>query len=236
MNYICKLHWNQPHQRHILVNLPEHVVDDIMESFLFISKTEPSHLCGRPLDNLLSLVVFFLQRPWAVKSPHLRAKFGQLLYFVFLPASCLENEHGWSNNWQATDGPNRHLLATHAAARSCLAPALLLLYGDVEKTGFYEKMENRKTILKVLQHVWALPSHREAFRSIATDCNDGSAIDLAESYAAGEFSATEASTGYFIVFANGLLNETNKLVSETIEKLQEIKKIQVCPHCPFLLV
>ena len=33
----------------------------------------------------LSLVIFFLRRPWAVQSPHLRAQLGQVLFHVFIP-------------------------------------------------------------------------------------------------------------------------------------------------------
>ena len=33
--------------------------------------------------------------------------------------------------------------------------------------------------------------------------------------------------GYFVRFANGLMNETNALVATTMDKLVEIKKVQV---------
>jgi hypothetical protein len=59
-----------------------------------------------------------------------------------------------------------------------LAPALLLMYGDVERTGlppsanddcsppegFYEKLVNRRSIMVVLRHLWTLAPHRPAFR------------------------------------------------------------------------
>lgn len=88
-----------------------------------------------------------------------------------------------------------------------LAPALLLLYGDVEKTGHYEKIANRRSIMVVLKHLWVLPSHRQAFRGIA----EGGSSDLSE----------------FISFANGLMNETNGLVAQTMDALADIKKTQV---------
>ena len=191
-----------PHQRAILSVLPEHLIQDIAESFLFIARTVPSALSSRPVDSLLSLIVFFLRRPWAIKAPHLRASFGQLLVNIFLPSGTPGIE-SWSPA-PTTDGPHRHLLASHSESARCLAPALLLLYGDVEKTGFYEKMGHRRNILSTLQHIWELSSHRGAFQGIAID--DGS--------------------DYFIRFANGLLNESNALVAIVLEKLQEIKKIQ----------
>jgi len=189
-------------QRSILAALPEFLVSCIAETFLFIGRTAPNTLNGKPLDGLLSLIVFFLRRPWACDSPHLRATLAQLLVYVFLPPGSLGADR-WSPQ-QPLDGPNRHLLESHQIAASSLAPALLLLYGDVEKTGYYEKVGHRRVILSILQHIWNLPSHRGAFRGIAGD---------------GE-------NEYFIRFANGLLNETNNLVAEVLEKLQEIKKIQ----------
>jgi ubiquitin conjugation factor E4 B len=200
-------------QRAILGALPEHLIDDLAEAFLFIAKTEPSYLSGKALDSLLSLVLFFLRRPWAVKSPHLRAKFGQLIMFVFLPSEELTNMERWSANLPV-NGPNRFLLDNLSEAALFLAPALLLLYGDVEKTGFYEKINHRRCILTVLKYIWKLSSHRGAFRSIA------------QTGVSSTGSFVEDSADYFIRFANGLLNETNGLVITTLEKLQEIKKIQ----------
>ena len=41
-----------------------------------------------------------------------------------------------------------------------LAPALLLLYGDVEHTGHYDKLEHRFHIAAVLKYLWQSPEHR----------------------------------------------------------------------------
>lgn len=41
-----------------------------------------------------------------------------------------------------------------------LAPALLLLYGDVEHTGHYDKLEHRFHIAAVLKYLWQCPEHR----------------------------------------------------------------------------
>lgn len=59
----------------------------------------------------------------------------------------------------------------------------------------------------ILKHLWTLPTHRPAFRGIAIV--EGVGED-----------------NYFVRFANGLLNETNALVSSTIELLQGIKQTQ----------
>lgn len=89
-----------------------------------------------------------------------------------------------------------------------MAPALLLLYGDVEKTGFYEILTNRRAIMVILHYLWTIPSHRPAFRGIVSAPGD-------------------AEENNFIRFANGLLNETNSLVASVIDKLGDIKTTQL---------
>ena len=54
--------------------------------------------------------------------------------YLFLPAHALEDAERWSGN-KPVEGPHRHILSSHFGAQRHLAPALLLLYGDVEKTG-----------------------------------------------------------------------------------------------------
>lgn len=132
---------------------------------------------------------------YTVQSPHLRAKFGQVLFQVFLPVAERSHEELWSSS-PSVDGPHTALLGNHLEAQQFLAPALLLLYGDVERTGFYEKLTNRRAIMVVLKHLWTLPTHRPAFRGIAI-ANSTAALD------------DEIRQGYFVRFANGLLNETN---------------------------
>lgn len=47
-----------------------------------------------------------------------------------------------------------------------LAPALLLLYGDVEHTGHYDKLEHRFHIAAVLKYLWQSPEHRSVRQSV----------------------------------------------------------------------
>jgi ubiquitin conjugation factor E4 B len=187
-----------------------------MTMLIFIARTSPASLKGAPLDSTLSLIVFFLRRPWSVQKPHLRAKFGLVLFHIFLPVAARSHEEMYTH-LPSVDGPHTNLLSTHAAAQRYMPPGLLLLYGDVERTGFYEKLTNRRCIMVVLKHLWTLSSHRPAFRGIAT----------LQSSSGASGTATEDSQGYFVRFANGLMNETNALVATTMDKLVEIRKTQV---------
>lgn len=155
------------------------------------------------------------RRPWGVTSPHLRAKLGQVVYFVFTPPSSrgsdqnrfqIETYRTTSVNAGGVVGmeaPHHQLVESDREAQSFLAPALLLLYGDVESTGFYEILSHRRCIMVVLKHLWTLSSHRAAFRAISLD------------------------KVYFVSFANGLLNETNSLVGSVMETLAEIRVTQL---------
>lgn len=210
-------------QLSLLGTLPEHLVDDLLEMFLFIARTEPLVLNRTPtLEPLLALVIYLLRRPWAVASPHLRAKCALVLASVFLPVAERKGLERWSNI-VPTDGAHTMLLESNAEAQATLAPALLLLYGDVERTGFYEKLSNRQNIMMLLKHLWALPSHRTAFRGIATCTGTSTSMETDVSSPA----ASEPAVNYFIRFANGLMNETNSLVSSTLELLAAIRQEQI---------
>lgn len=194
-----------PTQLHFLTVIPPYLVSDIITLLLFISKTEPSVLAKVALDDMLVLIIYFLRRPWALVDYNIRAELGQALYQVFLPSTVegLRREH-WSNiDNKSSNGLHTSLLESSIDAQRYLAPALLLLYGDVERTGYYEKIGFRQNILVILRHLWSIPTHHEAFRGIVT----------------GQLE--------FISFANGLMNETNHLVLTTMDKLQDIKKTQM---------
>ncbi len=208
-----------PRQRDVLMVLPEHLVDDLMTILLTVGKTEPAVLANFALDSVLSLIVFFLRRPWSVTSPHLRAKLGQVLFQVFLPGSHRSRGDMWTNNTNLNNGPHNFLLDSHLESQQYLAPALLLLYGDVERTGFYEKLTNRRSIMIVLKHLWALPSHRSAFRGIASvstssrgEVSGGTASAssnpdgmevIADSESVASAVDNNGLDNYFVRFANG---------------------------------
>jgi ubiquitin conjugation factor E4 B len=197
----------------VLAALAEHLVSGICEMTLYAAKTDTNVLNEVDLRPLLTLIIFLLRRPWAVTSPHLRAMFGQVLYYVFLPLSeRSRNVEYYGDQKKIRDGPQTRLLASHPEAIEFLAPALLLLYGDVEKTGYNEKLTNRRAIMVVLHHLWTLPSHRLAFRRIAGGSESGDA---------------KIHQNNFIRFANGLLNETNSLVSTVLDKLHDIRTTQL---------
>lgn len=225
-SWLISSHMIHPNQKRILEMLPEHLIDDILTILLTIARVEPNHLNTVSLDPVLSLIIFFLRRPWAVKSPHLRALFGLILFQVFLPVDQRSQGDYWSHQTHLKDGPHSNLLSSHSDCQKYLAPALLLLYGDVEKTGYYDKLSNRRCIMIVLKHLWTLPTHRSAFRGIVNSYDDDASSETATANSSSDGSI-DISKNYFIRFANGMMNEANSLVSTTMEKLAEIRKGQL---------
>ncbi|CAM9621268.1 unnamed protein product [Scytosiphon promiscuus] len=188
-------------QDSLVWQLPEHLIQDILDLILFLTNRHPETLGSSQLYPLMTMVVFFLAHPSLVKSPHLRASLGDVLYKAFLPRS----ERTDADPYGLSMGGDAHtgLLYTHPLAQEHLAPSLLLLYGDVEHTGFYEKLTHRFYIAAILKYLWRSKEHRSTFRRISRD------------------------TGKFVRFANGLMNESNSLVASVMEKLPEVRAVQL---------
>lgn len=75
-------------QQKMLARLPEHFIDDLMTVTLFIAKASPLALRDCNLEPVLTLVVWLLRRPWAIQSPHLRAKLGQVIAVLLVCLFC----------------------------------------------------------------------------------------------------------------------------------------------------
>lgn len=192
-----------------LSTMPEHFVDDICDFLTFVARMAPKDMATCSYGNVFNLVVKLLSPDYAkvVRNYNLRAKLGDVLYDVFLPPNeDNDSEVPYSVCCDLKYG--KPYLITNPEAQQTLAPSLLLLYGEVEHTGFYDKMKHRAHIISLLQCLWASAEHRPAFRRITTDKDN------------------------FIKFANGIMNETNALIASIMEKLPEIRRVQVLMSSP----
>lgn len=124
-----------------------------------------------------------------------------MLYELFLPRSGDRREVPASVTSDPLAGGQSYLLSD-ATAQETLAPSLLLLYGEVEHTGHYEKMTHRAKIASLIKYLWESSEHRPAFRRITENKES------------------------FIKFANGIINETNTLIATVMQKLPEIREAQ----------
>eukprot|EP00977_Amphora_coffeiformis_P008857 scaffold1999_cov153-Amphora_coffeaeformis.AAC.17 len=136
-----------------------------------------------------------------VRNYNLRAMLGDTLYEVFLPsADGARSDVPESVYMDVTVGQS-YMLAD-PSAQETLAPSLLLLYGEVEHTGYYDKMAHRARISSIIKYLWESTEHRPAFRRITQNRES------------------------FIKFANGIMNETNTLIATVMQKLPEIREAQ----------
>jgi Ubiquitin elongating factor core len=192
-----------------LGDMPEHFVDDICDVLNFLANPnvgKPKLLVGHEFGSIFRLVVKLLSPKFSnlVRNYNLRAKLGDALHDVYLPNEEKRNSQSVSNgvpNDPMAGGAT--FLLSDFSAQETLAPSLLLLYGEVEHTGFYEKMGHRANIASILKYLWDSKEHRPAFRSIT------------------------ANKESFIKFANGIMNETNSLIASIMEKLPEIRQAQI---------
>lgn len=165
-----------------LAIMPEHVVQDIVEFFVFLNKKSKSTVLTGSWYSLLSFVCVCMQRKGMVevsrtavgelavlgshgtlvKNPHLRAQLADVLS-LFLPGREVDGSFKLRKE---------HVFATHPSLYQELVPSLLKLYADVEYTGrhaqFYEKFEPRSTINDVLEFIWEYAPHRKTFEILST--------------------------------------------------------------------
>ncbi|CAI5738514.1 unnamed protein product [Peronospora destructor] len=120
----------------------------------------------------------------------------EVLFQIFLPSEESDERE------TAGTALGVELLMTDMLAQRHLAPCLLALYGDVEQTGFYEKLEHRYNIACLLKYLWKLDGHKPAFFLIAKDNEN------------------------FVKFAHGLMNHINSLVTDALVAIPEIKILQ----------
>lgn len=188
-----------------LKTMPEHLVSDVCAVLDFAADHTTKLLSGIDFGNAFRLTVKLLSKDCAklVRNYNLRASLGDILHDIFLPGdSDHRNDIPDSVICDPLSG-GRTYLVSDKMCQDTLAPSLLLLYGEVETTGFYEKSKHRVKIAALLKYLWDSPEHKPAFRKVAED-QEG-----------------------FIVFANGIINDMNDKFAGVMEKLPAIRTVQL---------
>jgi len=190
----------------VMKSMPEHFVDNLCDILMGVAKMQGKVMRGLQFSNVFSLMVKLLSPKYVhmVRNYNLRAMLGDVLYELYLPnddKNSRRRDTPQSIALDPTKGGQSYLLSD-ISAQETLAPSLLLLYGEVEYTGHYEKMSHRAKISSLLKYLWESKEHRPAFQKITQNKES------------------------FIKFANGIINETNQLISTVMQKLPEIKSAQ----------
>ncbi|CAH9090875.1 unnamed protein product [Cuscuta europaea] len=174
-------------------SLPEHFVEDAMELLIFASRI-PRALDGVLLDDFMNFIIMFMGSPQYIRNPYLRAKMVEVL-----------------NCWmprRSGSSATATLFEGHQLSLEYLVRNLLKLYVDIEFTGshtqFYDKFNIRHNIAELLEYLWHVPSHRNAWRQIAK----------------------EEEKGVYLNFLNFLINDSIYLLDESLNKILEMKELE----------
>ncbi|KAF8558253.1 hypothetical protein OG21DRAFT_1455716 [Imleria badia] len=141
--------------------LPEYILEDVVEFFLFVTRHSPDSLDLSGKDELLVFALTFLTSTWYIKNPFLKSKINEAVFYGVLPYG---NERS---------GILGGVLNSHPLALKHLIPALTHFYIEVEQTGassqFYDKFNARRNISYILKAIWSNPAHRQALDAEALD-------------------------------------------------------------------
>ncbi|XP_007032650.2 PREDICTED: probable ubiquitin conjugation factor E4 [Theobroma cacao] len=174
-------------------SMPEHFVEDAMELLIFSSRI-PRALDGVLLDDFMNFIIMFMASPQFINNPYLRAKMVEVLN-CWMPRGS-----GSSATSTLFDG--------HQLSLEYLVRNLLKLYVDIEFTGshtqFYDKFNIRHNIAELLEYLWQVPSHRNAWKQIAK----------------------EEEKGVYLNFLNFLINDSIYLLDESLNKILELKELE----------
>ncbi|KAK4712400.1 hypothetical protein R3W88_006913 [Solanum pinnatisectum] len=174
-------------------SMPEHFVEDTMELLIFASRI-PRALDGVLLDDFMNFIIMFMASPEYIRNPYLRAKMVEVL-------NC------WMPRRSGSTATST-LFEGHQLSLEYLVKNLLKLYVDIEFTGshtqFYDKFNIRHNIAELLEYLWQVPSHRNAWRQIAK----------------------EEEKGVYLNFLNFLINDSIYLLDESLNKILELKELE----------
>ncbi|KAJ9562103.1 hypothetical protein OSB04_007263 [Centaurea solstitialis] len=174
--------------------MPEHFVEDVMELLIFASRI-PRALDGVKLDDFMNFIIMFMASPEYVRNPYLRAKMVEVL-------NC------WMPRRSGSSSVTSSLFEGHQLSVQYLVKNLLKLYVDIEFTGshtqFYDKFNIRHNIAELLEYLWQVPVHQNAWKQIAK----------------------EEEKGVYLNFLNFLINDSIFLLDESLNKILELKELE----------
>ncbi|BFG27012.1 hypothetical protein CerSpe_132860 [Prunus speciosa] len=143
-------------------SMPEHFVEDAMELLIFASRI-PKALDGVLLDDFMNFIIMSVASPEYIRNLYLRAKMVEVL-------TCwMPRRSGSSVTSTLSEG--------HQLSLEYLVRNLLKLYVDIEFTGshtqFYDKFNIRHNIAELLEYLWQVPSHQNAWKQISREEEKG---------------------------------------------------------------
>jgi hypothetical protein len=133
----------------LLCLIPEHYMEDLVETFVHISRYLPGELttCNpQVLEQIVRLLISLCAGPKRIKNPHLRGQFSEIF-----KALCPDSENS------TTLDPS-HLFMTSPFIKARLLPALVDLYAGAEFQSSQTRHAARAQINELLALLWGVRS------------------------------------------------------------------------------
>ncbi|KAI9209353.1 ubiquitin elongating factor core-domain-containing protein [Polychytrium aggregatum] len=182
----------------LFTTLPEWIIEDICDYYLFVCRNNLIVLETFPRDGICAFAMLILQNSGYIKNPYLKSKLVEIMFFFTVPL--------YRNAAGEVVKRLDDVFGTHPLMREHLVQAVMSFYIDVEQTGmasqFYDKFNIRYNISHILKCVWNDPTHRTNV--------------IKESMRLESF----------VKFANLLMNDTRYLLDEGLDKMTEIRTIE----------
>lgn len=190
--------------------IPEMLVENILDFFIFLKNFNPSALAQATnmLEPLMTLIIIFMGRSSLMQNPHLRARFAEILECL-MPHTSPDHYRG-----PAFRGCPE-LFETHPLVEQ-IAPALVTVFVSIEMTGegvqFEQKFSYRRPMYQVLEYLWERPFHKDVLKQLAVEAENN--IDSAR-------------PPLFLRFVNLLMNDAIFLLDEALNYMEKLKEAEL---------
>jgi Ubiquitin elongating factor core len=135
-----------------------------------------------------------------VKNPHIRAEMIKFIAFMVPQSFFNRNKKDRPQQDNREDNLYKDVFFTNPTLKSYLIEALVAVYIDSERTGYYEKASFRFYASVIMEFVWSDAQYRERFMHLGS-----------------------AKPGLFIEFCNFLINDMNNLLFDGLLEIGEIR-------------
>jgi ubiquitin conjugation factor E4 B len=177
--------------------LPEFIIEDICDFFLFALRYDCGALEVVSMDELLTFALVCLYNDTFIKNPYLKSR---LIDILFMMTVAIRRDG-------TVDHFLRQQMYNHPLAREYLVHVLIRYYVDVEQTGlssqFYDKFNTRFNISKIFAFLLKDQRHVQKLSQLPLKQPD-----------------------LFIRFAALVNNDTTYLLDEALGKLKEISALE----------
>eukprot|EP01138_Halocafeteria_seosinensis_P010389 gb/GECG01010607.1/.p1 GENE.gb/GECG01010607.1/~~gb/GECG01010607.1/.p1 ORF type:complete len:792 (+),score=131.61 gb/GECG01010607.1/:1-2376(+) len=220
-----------------ITNIPEFMVEDVF-TFIINSKTNAGMKTwvsqASPLvHDFLSFLAVCISSPLHISNPYIRGKAVQAIeVFVPLPEDKARTSEG------RTAGHPLHPffqhIANHETACLELTPSLGRFWVDIETTGshtqFYDKFTFRFSCMNIMEFLWDIPAHRQAFiKWVAAGLDTPNAAEIRtelKQSSAHESMGDSEDVPFQLRFGALVLSDILYHMEEAFKALEELKELQ----------